>query len=51
MKQLRDGMAQTHSDLDAEVQVSLFTATSLFERVIWLVHRFAELMEQREALS
>lgn len=51
MKQLRSGMAESHGHLNSETQANLFTATSLFERVIWLVHRFTELIDQREVLS
>ncbi len=51
MKQLRSGLVQTQGHLDADAQISLFTATSLFERVIWLVHRYSELMAQQEAQS
>jgi len=51
MKQLRSGLVETQRHLAADAQANLFTATSLFDRVIWLVHRFSGLMEQREELA
>jgi phosphate:Na+ symporter len=46
MKQTRSQLLQSNLQMNTETQSRLFLATSLFERMIWLVHRYAELMER-----
>lgn len=50
MKQTRSQLLQSHLQMNTETQARLFLATSLFERMIWLVHRYAELMERNTSI-
>jgi len=46
MERVRFDLLQTDTRLCADTQTRLLAATGLFERVIWLVHRYALLLER-----
>ena len=45
MKNLREGIARSQGSLGVESCRRLLAATSLLERLIWLIHRFAILLK------
>jgi phosphate:Na+ symporter len=45
MENIRRTLGQGKDGLSAEIQDILFNSTTLFERIIWLVRRFAVLVE------
>jgi phosphate:Na+ symporter len=51
MERIRAGMLQAEAGLGADSQARLFAATSLFERLIWVVHRYALLLKRHAGLN
>lgn len=47
MKNLREGLIKAENGLGIESQSKLLPATSLFERLIWLINRYAVLSEEK----
>ncbi len=47
MEQVRRQYIQAETQLSAETKHRLFATTALFERLVWLVHRYALLLERR----
>ena len=47
MKHLREGLIRAENGLGPETQARLLPATSLLERLIWLINRYAILLDQQ----
>jgi phosphate:Na+ symporter len=47
MERMRADLLRAETQLSAEAKTRLFAATSLFERLIWLVHRYSLLLERQ----
>jgi phosphate:Na+ symporter len=45
MENIRRTLSQSEGGLSAEAQDILFNSTTLFERIIWLIRRYALLVE------
>jgi hypothetical protein len=47
MKNLRESLIKAENGLDIESQSKLLPATSLFERLIWLINRYGVLLNEQ----
>ncbi len=50
MERIRAGLTGKDQAISSDTQARLFQATSLFERLIWLVHRYALLLQRHYRL-
>src|SRR5262249_36532476 len=51
MERMRQRVLQENPDLPAEAQEALFSATMLFERIVWLARRSAMLLDPSGAVA
>jgi hypothetical protein len=51
MKNLRESLIKAENGLGIETQSKLLPATSLFERLIWLINRYGVLLNDQQQVN